>query len=526
VSKLGRFFCLFAIAAATATAQTPAISSVVNAATWIPAPLPNAGIAQGAIFLILGSNLGPASVAVAPAAFTSSTLAGTSATVTVNGKTVNALMYYTSASQVAVLLPSNTPAGTGTISLSYNGKASAPAPITVVKNNLGIFTLSQNGSGPAIVTYPDYSLVSSVKAANPGDVLLLWATGLGPVPLDDASGPQPGNMPDIPLKLWLGGVSVPVTYQGRSGCCTGEDQIVFTVPANAPVGCAVPLSVQIGDQISNSTVMPVASSSRACSTLAAQFPPAVIQTLTNGGSATYSQIVLRRQPNSNAAGYNDNVDPTLATFNFPAQFQTFAGTYLDSQPLGTCLVYNNLNPPGIPPVTVLGSPDFGSSLTVNGPNGTKTVSGASLVLSADATYLSPGPYTVTAPGGIDIPSFTANITIPAWPVLTTSTTAPINRANPLTLNWTGGTANSFVEVDLGSPTDNTFTTGSTVVCTAPSTAGTMTIPAAALLALPVGSNGFLEFKPTTNPVTFPASGLDVRFIQSYNDTRFLGLKLQ
>ena len=142
---------------------------------------------------------------------------------------------------------------------------------------MGIFTVGANGQGPGIVTYADYSLVSPAKAANcggpnttcgaanPGDTLILWATGLGPVSGSDASGAGLGqNMPAIPLTLWLGGVQAPVIYQGRSGCCIGEDQIVFTVPNNVPTGCAVPLLIQIGNQISNATVMPVASGSRSC----------------------------------------------------------------------------------------------------------------------------------------------------------------------------------------------------------------------------------------------------------------------
>ena len=176
------------------------ITSVQNAASNIVPGLPNAGIAQGAIFIIKGTGLGPANISIAPAAFQSTTLSGTSVAVTVGGTTVNAPMYYTSAAQVAALLPSNTPTGTGSVTVTYNGQTSATAPITVVANNLGIFTIDSSGSGPGIVTYADYSLVSAAKAANcggpntvcgaanPGDTLILWATGLGPVKGSDASG--------------------------------------------------------------------------------------------------------------------------------------------------------------------------------------------------------------------------------------------------------------------------------------------------------------------------------------------------
>ena len=100
--------------------------------------------------------------------------------------------YYTSATQVAALLPSNTPTGNGTITVTYNNQPSNSAPITMVTRNLGIFTVDSSGGGPGIVTYADYSLVSPTKAANcggpnttcgaanPGDTLILWATGFGP----------------------------------------------------------------------------------------------------------------------------------------------------------------------------------------------------------------------------------------------------------------------------------------------------------------------------------------------------------
>ena len=64
----------------------------------------------------------------------------------------------------------------------------------------GIVTTTSDGQGAGIVTYADYSLVSSIKAANcggvyttcgaanPDDTLIIWATGLGPVNGDDASG--------------------------------------------------------------------------------------------------------------------------------------------------------------------------------------------------------------------------------------------------------------------------------------------------------------------------------------------------
>lgn len=63
----------------------PQIGAVVNAASYITPGLPNAGIAQGAIFVIFGSDLGPANISYAPKAFQSTTLSNTSLAVTVGG---------------------------------------------------------------------------------------------------------------------------------------------------------------------------------------------------------------------------------------------------------------------------------------------------------------------------------------------------------------------------------------------------------------------------------------------------------
>lgn len=41
---------------------------------------------------------------------------------TVGNTTVNAIMFYSLASQVAAILPSKTPAGTRTLTLSYNNQ--------------------------------------------------------------------------------------------------------------------------------------------------------------------------------------------------------------------------------------------------------------------------------------------------------------------------------------------------------------------------------------------------------------------
>ena len=521
----------------------PTINSVANAASNIVPGLPNSGIAQGAIFLIFGYGLGPANLAIAPAAFQATNLSGTSVAVTVSGVKVDAPMYYTSAGQVSALLPSNTPAGAGTITVSYNGKTSAAAPITVVPSNVGIFTVGSNGQGPGIVTYADYSLVSASKAsncggvnttcgaANPGDTLILWATGLGPVSGVDGAGAGLGqNMATLPLKLWLGGVQAPVLYQGRSGCCIGEDQIVFTVPASVPTGCAVPLSIQINDQISNSTVMPVAASGRDCTPSNTAFASVNVQQAVNAGAITYGNLVLARDfANNQGQGYMDTISGQFLKVNsYGPGVPPFFASYLDDQPLGTCIVTNTLDNQGDTPPLATSPVDVGSSLTLTGPNGSKAVSGASqqfsVTLSAVGNYLSPGAYTLSGSGGADIGSINAPVTVYAAPTLTNPANIglpPVTRANGLTVTWTGGAANARFQVQVTSAVDSKGSNGATVTCEAAATAGTMTIPASALLALPAGNFGGVEFRQRT-VTPFTAKGLTLGVMETRNAPIYIG----
>ena len=516
----------------------PTISSVVNGASNIVPGLPNAPVAQGSIFVIYGRGLGPANISFAPAAFQSTTLSGTSVAVTVGTTTVNAPMYYTSAGQVAALLPSNTLTGSATFTVTYNNQPSNALSQTVVANNVGLFTIDSSGQGPGVVMYPDYSLVSAAKAtvcgrpntycgaANPGDTLILWATGLGPVSGNETSGAGLGqNMPNIPLTVLLGGVQAPVVYQGRSGCCIGEDQIVFTVPNNVPTGCAVPLLVQIGNEISNNIVMPVANGSRNCTPANAAVASVNLEQAVNAGPITYGDIELHRSLNDNGNGYQD-----LARFQFSKNLtyapgsQPFFVSYLDDPPLGTCLVFNNLNPGLNPPAASSANADAGSKFTITGPNGNMAAAASPglfrVTLSAAGTYLSPGAYTVSGAGGADIGPFNAAVTI--FPPVSLTSPAnlvipPVTRSSGMTITWTGGSPNAYVLILVGGATDNTDTNGAVAACEVAANAGTFTIPPYALLPLPAGNITEFGFMTRTARVPFTATGLSLGTLEAADD---------
>lgn len=85
--------------------SAPSITAVENAATNIPPGLPNSAIAQGSLFVVKGSNLGPATYIQATSFPLPNSVGDTSITVTVGSATVNAIMFYSLARQVAGILP-------------------------------------------------------------------------------------------------------------------------------------------------------------------------------------------------------------------------------------------------------------------------------------------------------------------------------------------------------------------------------------------------------------------------------------
>ena len=264
----------------------PSITDVQNAASNTPSGLPNGPIAQGALFVVKGSNLGPATFIQQTGFPFTTSIGGTSIQVTVGGTTVDVIMFYSLAGQVAGILPSKTATGSGTLKLTYNGQ-SATTPITVVQNNIGIYTVSTSGTGDAIAFLnSDSQLITPTHAANPGDVIAIWGTGLGAVNLDETMSvftSTGGNQPvNAPLQVYIGGKLANIGFQGRNGCCTSVDSIYVTVP-DGVTGCKVSVLMQVGNNVSNATSIAVADTGRTCTPVNQQVPVGFTGTYKAGG---------------------------------------------------------------------------------------------------------------------------------------------------------------------------------------------------------------------------------------------------
>jgi uncharacterized protein (TIGR03437 family) len=214
---------VFALLTAASVAAQPAVATggVLNAASYAFQGLPNSPIAQGSIFVVFGTGLGPTpkmGTIATNANFPLPTVLpanGTSISVTVNGSTVQAYMIYTTPTQIAAVLPSSTPVGTGTLTVSFNGQTSQPVPIIVSATSFGIFAINEKGSGPAVVQ----NFVSATKLpinalttpANPGQTLQLYGTGLGAVTFNETEPAQAGTVGAADFEINVGGQTAHAT---------------------------------------------------------------------------------------------------------------------------------------------------------------------------------------------------------------------------------------------------------------------------------------------------------------------------
>ena len=218
-------FCLALLILPGTAAADFTITDVVNAASRIASGLPGYGVAQGSIFVVTGKGVGPDQSQQAsfplPAA---AGLGGVSIKASVGGSTVDAIMVYVSANEVAAILPSSTPVGTGTVTVT-NGGATATAPITVVQSAFGMFT-SAAGQGPALAfnvgsdgTASPNALTQSAQA---GQTVIINGTGLGAISSDET---QSGatDVPSANIQVWVGNKQATVVSAGRGTCCAGLD---------------------------------------------------------------------------------------------------------------------------------------------------------------------------------------------------------------------------------------------------------------------------------------------------------------
>jgi uncharacterized protein (TIGR03437 family) len=530
-------------------AQPPLIFNrgIFNAASFVPAGIPGGAIARGSIFSLFGARLGPTPPANANSFPLGTTLSGVAINVVQGSTTVSAIPLYVSASQINAIMPSNAPLGTASIQVVVNGSGGNLHPVRIASSDFGIFTARGIGIGPGIlqnfIAADNQPINSPTITAQLGQAITLWGTGLGPVTGGDNVAPKAGNLP-VQTEVFVGGVSAPLLYSGRTPCCAGVDQIVFTVPSAAPSGCWVPVYVRTaGSTVSNFVTMAIQPSGGVCST---DVQPQLGSILVRGGS--FGEAIVTRATTRQDVGTSAPVDVTAdyhAHFAFspkpgPLPFNPATGL----PPSGTCTAYTlqgdmlNGDPlPGMLPDAPL--LDWGASLMLNGPRGSLALSSAlggplggnagylggaiSNNILSSSLFLDPGSYTLAGTGGADVGPFSTNFTI-SQPVVWTNRDqlTVVNRAQPLTISWTGGESNQLIAI-MGYGEDLPTNASAAFACIAPPGATSFTVPAAILSNLPPTRRNPLQSKdviylgevPGSSVQKINAKGLDQGMTESY-----------
>lgn len=535
--KLAGFtLALAGIFASNAFGQTPTVTQLANIYSWTLPGLPNYGTARGSIFAIFGTNLSSTTVPLQPAPL-QTTLSGVSLSVTVNGVVTQPLLYYLSPTQVNAVLPSSTPVGTGTITVTNSSGTSDAFPIQVVESAFGLLTFNY-GSGQiaGFDANNNYAYLGFSSAANPGDILELWGTGLGPVADDNTGGPV-----SDPAEVDIGGVSATVMYHGRSSY-TGLDQINVQVPAGVS-GCNVSVVVMTGSYVSNFATIPVSATGRTCSDASSPISTSILEGAAQSGSLKIGVIGLNEitQPSTTVAGQTFGGGTTEAGFAGFLEI-TYSELTGGASPSGgaaaspgSCVVtfYNATGTTTTPPQIQLTYLNAGPDININGPEGAiampLTSEGSINIYATPAADMSfipatGGTFTFNnGNGGPDVGAFTAQLQMAAPLVWTNmGSLATVIRSQGVTINWTGGDPNSYVNISglsIGSVngSDTSFVVGS-FTCQAPTAPGTFTVPPAVMESLPPSFLGLttsnLSVSNVSTPATFTATGIDIGYVAS------------
>ncbi len=448
-------------------------------------------------------------------------------------------------------------ASEGTLTVTYNGETSAPVLIPVVPSAPGIFTRNQAGFGPGSIqnwesatSVPTNSLI---EPAEPGQVAIIWATGLGPIMGDDSDLPPVGNLP-VEVEVLVGGQAVSPMYAGRSAEFPAIDQISFVVPSGLE-GCRVPVVLMANGSISNYVTMAVSVGGATCSDPTDYSATDLEKVIQNNGASIGIVSLLRGR-----GSFSTPLGPMPISMDFVTggfyqrnSDQILAGAGVrenmlqpTSPSLGTCMVSVfpmedlRLHPDDPVPMLPL---DAGPALHVSGGASGPVqappvemapgmpilgfyfglVGGGLPPAEILPDYLLDGQYTFNnGDGGEKVGALSASLNLPPLIDWTNQDEiSEISRDEDLLVTWTAGDpANEYVQI-MGASDNPAFHVTTGFVCAAPADAGSFAVPAAVLSSIiptpPWTFEGLppgvllLGTAPRGNVAAFTATDLDISY---------------
>jgi len=214
---------------------------------WVMEPLSDTVAVNAATFQT-GMPVSPVAIASLFGKFTASGTASASqfplprkladTEVLLSGKAVP--LYYVSNSQVNFQVPASQALGQGLAEVRVGGQSVARAPVTILPNSPGVFAVANQ----------DFNRNSASRPAHPGEILHIYATGLGAVSpaLEEgvAAPSQPLATSISNPNVFLSGRQLAVAYSGLAPGLAGVWQLDVALPADAPTGPDLVLTVALG----------------------------------------------------------------------------------------------------------------------------------------------------------------------------------------------------------------------------------------------------------------------------------------
>jgi uncharacterized protein (TIGR03437 family) len=223
------------LAGQTAEAPCFTAASIANSASNLAGPY-----STNSFLTIYGINLSNVTKAIGPSDIGGGKLpwelSGTDVNVLIGG--ISAYIYYISPNQVDVLIPSLLTPGLVTVQLENRSLYGPPVDITLAA---AAPTLFQADATTVIATHGNGPLVTADSPAAPGEIVVLYATGLG----ETAPAAICGWLPElaapledlIDFEVLLNGSAVDpklILYAGQTPGFAALFQINLQLPANSP----------------------------------------------------------------------------------------------------------------------------------------------------------------------------------------------------------------------------------------------------------------------------------------------------
>jgi uncharacterized protein (TIGR03437 family) len=218
---------------------------LVNAASGKSGPL-----SPNALATLYGKDLAPSVRALLAADIVNETLPlqfpGIGVRVLVSGLVAHLL--YLSPTQINFLIPASLPPGTAQIVVTRDGVAGPAAVVPLAAASPAFFQLNEEY---ALATRPDGTLIDTANPAKAGELIVLYAAGLGATTPAQTAGRLAVRAASVTeshtFRVLLGGVPLPpenLEYAGITPGYAGLYQINLRLPAVLPPGPEIRLEAR------------------------------------------------------------------------------------------------------------------------------------------------------------------------------------------------------------------------------------------------------------------------------------------